>query len=141
MQAKRKIASPAQPEPAAVFLQQRLKNNQDHKRQQKDQKQSLLRAGFLLRIFKVGQSLITLSDSCGARATALFRRLFFPRTPGHNRPPADDSAAAAPEHPSPAQRPWRSTASMAYSEQVGTYRQAAGSMGEMAHLYAAAIAA
>jgi len=40
MQAKRKIASPAQPEPAQVFLQQRLKNNQDHKRQQKDQKQS-----------------------------------------------------------------------------------------------------
>jgi hypothetical protein len=32
-----------------------LKNNQDYKRQKKDEKQPLLRAGFLLRILKVGQ--------------------------------------------------------------------------------------
>ncbi len=38
-----------------VFLQQWLENNEDDERQKKHQQQPLLRAGFLLRIFKVGQ--------------------------------------------------------------------------------------
>src|SRR5579864_6400062 len=35
----------------------------------------------------------------------------------------------------PRTAPWRSTASMAYSEHVGTYRHAGRNMGDTAHLY------
>ena len=39
-------------------------------------------------------------------------------------------------HQPPRMTPKRSTASTAYSEQVGTYRQEGGSNGEITHLYA-----
>jgi hypothetical protein len=61
-----------------VFLEQRLEDNEDHERQNKDEKETALGAGFLLRILKVGQSLITVSNSWRERSRAGLRGLAFP---------------------------------------------------------------
>jgi hypothetical protein len=54
------------------FLQQRLENKEDDKRQKKDEEKPALGAGFLLRIFEVRQSFITVSSSWRAHRVALF---------------------------------------------------------------------
>jgi len=62
-----------------VLFQERLEHNEGDEGQKKDEKQPLLRAGFLLGILKVGQSLITVSNSWHARRATLFQGLLSSR--------------------------------------------------------------
>jgi hypothetical protein len=56
-----------------VFLQQGLENKEDDKRQKKDEEKPTLSAGFLLRIFEVGQSFI---KYLGATVRSLAKELY-----------------------------------------------------------------